>query len=121
MTFSRSFLPVLYLLILGTGYALAQTDSTQIGEEKKKLSFKDPEDGAIDLSQFLLEANGVLPVLIPITEPAVGYGGSDQAPQGAYLPPIWELSPGYWPVGTSCKTRPSTFRRGMSFWSFRLV
>jgi hypothetical protein len=44
-------------------------------KEKKKLSFKDPQDGAIDLSQFLLEAHGVLPVLIPITEPAVGYGG----------------------------------------------
>ena len=36
---------------------------------------KDPEDGAIDLSQYLLEAHGVLPVFIPITEPAVGYGG----------------------------------------------
>ncbi|MBN3522054.1 BamA/TamA family outer membrane protein [Algoriphagus lutimaris] len=55
-----------------TGYSNAQSDSTKT---KKKLSFKDPEDGALDLSQFLLEANGVLPVIIPITEPAVGYGG----------------------------------------------
>ena len=31
--------------------------------------------------------------------PAVGYGGPDGAPQGAYLPPISELSPGYSPVG----------------------
>ena len=38
----------------------------------------------------------------------MGYGGPDQAPQGAYLPPISDLSPEYWPVGTSCKTRPST-------------
>ena len=53
----------------------AQQDSTLGKAEKKKLSFKDPEDGALDLSQFLLEAHGVLPVLIPITEPAVGYGG----------------------------------------------
>ena len=53
----------------------AQQDSTLGKAEKKKLSFKDPEDGALDLSQFLLEAHGVLPVLIPITEPAIGYGG----------------------------------------------
>jgi len=51
---------------------MGQVDSIQ---KKKKLSFKDPEDGAIDLSEFLLEHNGVLPVIIPITEPAVGYGG----------------------------------------------
>lgn len=53
----------------------AQQDSTLGKTEKKKLTFKDPEDGALDLSQFLLEAHGVLPVLIPITEPAIGYGG----------------------------------------------
>ena len=52
-----------------------QADDAPESREKKKLSFKDPQDGAIDLSQFLLEAHGVLPVLIPITEPAVGYGG----------------------------------------------
>ena len=49
--------------------AIAQQDSTKT---KKKLSFRDPDDGAFDLSQFLLEANGVLPIAIPITEPAVG-------------------------------------------------
>lgn len=59
-------------LLLGPGFVEAQSDSIP---KKKKLSFKDPEDGAFDLSQFLLEANGVLPVIIPITEPAVGYGG----------------------------------------------
>lgn len=68
-----------YLLLLiwcGLGICglRGQVDSTEQRVEKK-LSFKDPEDGAIDLSQFLLEAHGVLPVLIPITEPAVGYGG----------------------------------------------
>lgn len=52
-----------------------QVDSTATAIANKKLSFRDPQDGAIDLSQFLLEAHGVLPVLIPITEPAVGYGG----------------------------------------------
>ncbi len=37
--------------------------------------FKDPEDGAVDLSQWLLDRKGFLPVPIVITEPAVGYGG----------------------------------------------
>ncbi|ULQ51159.1 BamA/TamA family outer membrane protein [Flavihumibacter fluvii] len=50
----------------------AQSDSTKA---KAKISFKDQEDGALDLSQFLLDHNGVLPVIAPITEPAVGYGG----------------------------------------------
>jgi len=37
--------------------------------------FKDPEDGAFDASNYLLDYRGVLPVPILITEPAVGYGG----------------------------------------------
>lgn len=36
--------------------------------------FTDPEDGAFDLSGHLLEHQGVLPVPIIITEPALGYG-----------------------------------------------
>jgi hypothetical protein len=38
-------------------------------------SFRDPEDGAFDMSTYLLERKGALPVPIVITEPAVGYGG----------------------------------------------
>ncbi|MBB1594561.1 BamA/TamA family outer membrane protein [Achromobacter sp. UMC46] len=38
-------------------------------------SFKDPEDGAFDISDFLLHRKGVMPVPAIITEPAVGYGG----------------------------------------------
>ena len=37
--------------------------------------FKDPEDGAFDASEYLLDHRGALPVPIVITEPAVGYGG----------------------------------------------
>src|SRR5688572_16487273 len=37
--------------------------------------FIDPEDGAVDLSSWLLDRKGFLPVPIIITEPAVGYGG----------------------------------------------
>jgi hypothetical protein len=36
--------------------------------------FRDPEDGAFDISNFLDTATGFLPIAIPITEPAVGYG-----------------------------------------------
>ena len=37
--------------------------------------FFDPEDGQLDLSHFLENARGFLPIPIVITEPAVGYGG----------------------------------------------
>ena len=37
--------------------------------------FKDPEDGAFDASEWLLDRKGFLPVPLVITEPAVGYGG----------------------------------------------
>lgn len=37
--------------------------------------FVDREDGRLDLSEWLLDHKGALPVPIVITEPAVGYGG----------------------------------------------
>ncbi|WP_028354650.1 BamA/TamA family outer membrane protein [Bordetella petrii] len=37
--------------------------------------FTDPEDGAFDASDYLLNRKGVFPVPMIITEPAVGYGG----------------------------------------------
>ena len=36
--------------------------------------FKDSTDNAFDLSNFLTKQKGVLPVIVPITEPAIGYG-----------------------------------------------
>jgi hypothetical protein len=36
--------------------------------------FTDPEDGAFDASEWLLEKKGFLPVPMIITEPAIGYG-----------------------------------------------
>ena len=38
--------------------------------------FRDPEDGAIDLSGWLATRTGVLPLVSPITEPAVGFGAA---------------------------------------------
>ncbi len=37
--------------------------------------FKDPEDGRLDSSRWLMGRRGFLPVPLVITEPAVGYGG----------------------------------------------
>lgn len=37
---------------------------------------KDPEDGALDLTRWLGSRTGFLPVVAPITEPAVGYGAA---------------------------------------------
>jgi hypothetical protein len=36
--------------------------------------FRDPEDGELDASEWLLEKKGFLPVPMIITEPAIGYG-----------------------------------------------
>ncbi|MBA2960935.1 hypothetical protein GON04_15580 [Ramlibacter sp. MAH-25] len=41
----------------------------------KRSVLRDPEDGKLDLSEFLLERKGFLPVPFVVTEPAVGYGG----------------------------------------------
>ncbi|WP_250504121.1 glyceraldehyde-3-phosphate dehydrogenase [Caballeronia sp. AZ7_KS35] len=43
-------------------------------DENESLSFIDPADGQLDMSDFLLKHKGALPVPMVITEPAVGYG-----------------------------------------------
>ncbi|WP_233528413.1 BamA/TamA family outer membrane protein [Cupriavidus sp. P-10] len=42
--------------------------------DDRPLSLVDPEDGKFDLSSYLVEHKGALPVPFIITEPAVGYG-----------------------------------------------
>jgi hypothetical protein len=37
--------------------------------------FVDPQDGQLDLSEFLASARGFLPIPLIVTEPAIGYGG----------------------------------------------
>ncbi len=44
-------------------------------EEKPKLSFRDPVDSAFDLSNWILNYNGFVPVPTLITEPALGNFG----------------------------------------------
>lgn len=52
----------------------ASTDD-DVAEESFWGRLKDPEDGRFDLSSWLLDRRGALPVPVIITEPAVGYGG----------------------------------------------
>lgn len=56
--------------------ASAQTASTQAPQASPAApsKFKSPEDGWVDLSQFLASRYGFLPIAAPITEPSVGYG-----------------------------------------------
>ena len=65
------------LLALCGSWAQAQTNAT-IGPEATNAPSKlrSPEDGWLDVSDFLAERYGFLPVVIPITEPAVGYGAA---------------------------------------------
>jgi len=53
----------------------ARGDST--GTDKSKGSkFLDPEDGWFDISAFLNTPGGFVPIVVPVTEPAVGYGAA---------------------------------------------
>lgn len=62
---------ILLLLLLLASFAAARADPLH--------RFRDPQDGRMDLSEWLLDHKGVLPVPIIITEPAVGLGGGVMA------------------------------------------
>ncbi|MDT6961667.1 BamA/TamA family outer membrane protein [Cupriavidus sp. SZY C1] len=66
------------MLALSAGPALAVPETAEstapVPAPAPKLSFFDPEDGMLDLSDFLLHHKGALPVPAIITEPAIGYG-----------------------------------------------
>jgi hypothetical protein len=65
---------LLAMLLLGSLTVSAQTESSPSNAWKAS-KFKSADDGMLDLSTFLDQANGFVPVIIPITEPAVGVGG----------------------------------------------
>jgi hypothetical protein len=54
--------------------------SASAQNEKKKVSVKDSIDGKFDLSDYIIEANGFVPVPIIITEPALGGFGLGVVP-----------------------------------------
>jgi len=81
---------------------VAATNSPALTNAPSK--FRSAEDGWLDVSGFLDEKYGFLPVAMPITEPAVGYGAAGAL---AFLSkPLGEVRPGF--------DRPSvTFVGGM--------
>lgn len=69
--------------------AAAQAQETEAAAPKASI-FKDPHDGHFDMSRWLLDRKGFLPVPVVISDPAVGYGGGValaffHRPEGAAL------------------------------------
>jgi hypothetical protein len=67
------------LAILGLWNTAAADDaptSEDSADAEAPSKFRSPEDGWFDMSGFLEEQYGFLPLAVPITEPAVGYGGA---------------------------------------------
>src|SRR5690349_7599572 len=64
-------------------------------EDKRsgRARFFDPEDGQLDLSYFLEDPRGFLPIPIVVTEPAVGYGAGGA---GMFLRPRKEAGQEGW-------------------------
>ena len=50
--------------------------SQNLNAQESNSKLKDPKDNAFDLSHYLLNLHGLLPVISPITEPAIGYGAT---------------------------------------------
>jgi hypothetical protein len=74
MTHARSALLSALLLSAALGWAQAPAADPEPGDAKTKSHYKSPQDGAFDISGFLDETYGFLPLVTVITEPAVGYG-----------------------------------------------
>jgi outer membrane protein assembly factor BamA len=62
-------------MVLGAGAATGQATNTPAATNTPS-KFRSAEDGWMDAGGFLDEKYGFLPVVIPITEPAVGYGAA---------------------------------------------
>jgi hypothetical protein len=67
MTILRKYLLVAILSLLLPMHILAQQEKTKI--------FRDTLDGAFDISYWLFNLHGFIPIVSVITEPAVGFGG----------------------------------------------
>src|SRR3954464_10401896 len=74
----RKAVATLVLSLVGCGQlALWAEDAPQPQPAPSSSSkFRSPDDGWLDISGFLDEKYGFLPVVLPITEPAVGYGAA---------------------------------------------
>jgi hypothetical protein len=80
-----------------------------VAQDRNKL-FRDTLDNAFDISKWLLDLHGFLPVVAPITEPALGYGFAaagvffipkEKSSSGQFkMPDIVGLGGGYTQNGT---------------------
>ena len=87
---------IVIAMALANGNAFAQStpasNSIPCGESRAS-RFVDPDDGMFDVSCFLEDARGFLPIPIIVTEPAVGYGGGAA---GMFLRPRREAGEEGW-------------------------
>ena len=68
---------VCLVMVLSAAAAFADTTGTnQTDTAEAPSRFRSAEDGWLDVSGFLDEKYGFLPIALPITEPAVGYGAA---------------------------------------------
>ncbi|HEY9258908.1 BamA/TamA family outer membrane protein [Chitinophaga sp.] len=66
---------VLLLLFIAVTLSVMAQD-TLPKPAKRKISLRDSLDHAIDFSDYMIDANGFIPIPILITEPALGIGGA---------------------------------------------
>jgi len=77
MTLSRSLAVALAAIALASSEAAARTAASATTATAEQASpFFSEEDGWVDVSGFLDEKYGFLPIVRPITEPAVGFGAA---------------------------------------------
>ncbi len=73
----RILLLSLLLMLYNVSYAQTHTDEP---EKTSSNLFHDPETGALDISNWLIDANGFVPVINFVTEPALGGFGMTASP-----------------------------------------
>ncbi|WP_436489498.1 BamA/TamA family outer membrane protein [Chitinophaga sp. ARDCPP14] len=79
---TSSFIKIKWLIFLWlvAGISLSARAQDSLSKKmkppKKKISLHDSLDHAIDFSDFMIDANGFIPIPILITEPAIGIGGA---------------------------------------------
>lgn len=84
---NRRFRPVYSaVLLFGCLFSVAYPAHAQSWTDR----FRDPDDGGIDLSEWLASGRGFMPMVGLITEPAVGYGGY-AVPVFLHRPDGWSL------------------------------
>ncbi|MDF7822935.1 hypothetical protein P4B35_02840 [Pontiellaceae bacterium B12227] len=66
---------IAWLMVNNAGAASGAAMNVPSANPSMKEMLTDPEDGMLDMSEWLSQAKGFFPVPMIITEPAVGYGG----------------------------------------------